>query len=153
MRKIYLLLSVLLLLCNVLKAQDRTVSGTVLDEKSQPLPGATVQVKGSKATTSTDANGKYELTVTNLQNVVVGVSFVGYNYAEKTLRVGEMNADFKMVPNNSNLDEIVVVGYGEQKKSTLTGAVATINPKEVQDIPGLNFLGTLSGQTVNLSIS
>ncbi len=154
MRKIYLILSVLLLLCNVLKAQDqdRTVSGNVVDEKDLPMPGVTVQVKGSKASAATDANGKYSIRVTNLQNVVIGVSFVGYSYQEKTLRVGEMNADFKLAPTNNNLDEVVVVGYGEQKKATLTGSVATINPKDVQDIPGLNFLGTLSGQTVNLSI-
>ena len=153
MRKIYLILSVLLLLGNVLKAQDRTVTGNVLDEKNEPLPGVTVQVKGSKAETSTDANGKYAINVTNLQNVVIGVSFIGYTYQEKTLRVGEMNADFKLIPTSKSLDEVVVVGYGEQRKATLTGAVSTINPKDVQDIPGLNFLGTLSGQTVGLSIT
>ena len=155
MRKIYLLFSMLLLLSisNVLQAQNRTVSGTVLDEKSQPLPGVTVQVKGSSAATVTDVNGKYAIKVTNLQNVVIGVSFVGYSYQSKTLKVGEKNADFKLVPNNNNLDEVVVVGYGTQKKSTLTGSVATISPKDVQDIPGLNFLGTLSGQTPSLNIT
>lgn len=153
MRKIYLILSVLLLLCHVLKAQNRTITGTVVDEKSSPVPGATVQVKGGKNSVATDVNGKFSIKVTNLQNVVIGVSFVGYNYQEKTLRIGEMNADFKLVPTNNNLDEVVVVGYGTQKKATLTGAVSTINPKDVQDIPGLNFLGTLSGQTVGLSIS
>jgi TonB-linked SusC/RagA family outer membrane protein len=155
MRKIYLLFSVLLLLSinNVLHAQNRTVSGTVLDEKSEPLPGVTVQVKGSSAATVTDINGKYAIKVTNLQNVVIGVSFVGYSYQSKTLKVGEKNADFKLVPNANNLDEVVVVGYGIQKKSTLTGSVATINPKDVEDIPGLNFLSTLRGQTVNLSIN
>ncbi|WP_158995826.1 SusC/RagA family TonB-linked outer membrane protein [Mucilaginibacter sp. L196] len=155
MRKIYLLFSVLLLLSisNVLQAQNRTVSGTVLDEKSVPLPGVTVQVKGSSAATVTDVNGKYAIKVTNLQNVVIGVSFVGYAYQSKTLKVGEKNADFNLVPNNNNLDEVVVVGYGEQKKSTLTGSIATISTKDIQDIPNLNFLQTLSGQTVNLSIS
>jgi len=153
MRKIYLLFLVLLLLSNVLKAQDRTISGTVLDEKNQPLPGVIVQVKGSKASTSTDPNGKYTLKVTNLQNVVVGVSFIGYNYQEKTLRVGEMNADFTLAPTNKDLEEVVVVGYGEQKKSTLTGSVATISTKDIQDIPSLNLLASLSGQTVNLHIT
>jgi len=153
MRKIYLILSVLLLLGSVLKAQaqDRTVTGTVVDEKGGPLPGVTVQVKGSKVSTATDADGKYSIKVTNLQNVVIGVSFLGYNYQEKTLRVGEMNADFKMVPSNNSLDEVVVVGYGEQKKTTLTGSVSTISPKAVEDIPSLNFLQTLSGQVPGFS--
>jgi len=153
MRKIYLLLVVLLLLGNTLRAQNRTVSGVVLDEKSQPLPGVTVQVKGSTAATVTDANGKYLLQVTNLQNVVISVNFIGYSFQSKTLRVGEKNADFTLIPTAKDLDEVVVVGYGVQKKATLTGSVATINPKDIQDIPGLNLLSSLSGQTVNLNIS
>jgi len=80
MHKFYLLFFVLLLFGNVLKAQNRTISGTVTDEKSEPLPGATIQIKGSKAGTTTDVNGKYSLKVTNLQNVVVGVKFLGYDY-------------------------------------------------------------------------
>lgn len=153
MRKIYLLLSVLLLLSNVLLAQNRTITGTVTDEKDQPLPGVTVTIKGSSISTSTDVDGKYSLKATNLQNVVVGVRFIGYAYQAKTLRVGENNADFKMVPETNSLSEVVVVGYGEQKKSTLTGSVATIDAKKIQDIPALNFLQSLSGQTVNLSIT
>ena len=144
----------MLLLCsNILRAQDRTVTGTVWDEKNEPLPGVTIQVKGSTAVTSTDVNGKYSIKVTNLQNVVIGASFVGYNYMEKTLRVGEKNADFRMTPNTNNLNEVVVVGYGEQRKATLTGAVSTIDVKKVQDIPSLNFLQTLQGQVPNLSIN
>ncbi|MGN6180188.1 MAG: SusC/RagA family TonB-linked outer membrane protein [Mucilaginibacter sp.] len=155
MRKIYLILSVLLLLGSVLKAQaqDRTVTGTVVDEKDGPLPGVTVQVKGSKASTATDANGKYSIKVTNLQNVVIGVSFLGYTYQEKTLRVGEMNADFKMVPSTSNLDEVVVVGYGTQKKATLTGAVETIKVKDIEDIPSLNLASSLVGQVPALGVT
>ncbi len=155
MRKIYLLFSVLLLLSisNVLQAQNRTVSGTVLDEKNQPLPGVTVQVKGSKASTTTDVNGKYAIKVTNLQNVSIGVSFVGYNYSEKTLKVGEMNADFKMVPSSTDLDEVVIVGYGVQKKATLTGSVSTIAIKDIQDIPSLNLGASLAGQVVGVGVA
>jgi TonB-linked SusC/RagA family outer membrane protein len=153
MRKIYLLLSVLLLLSTVLKAQNRTITGTVLDEKNAPLPGVTVQVKGSSISTATDGSGKYSIKATNLQSIVIGVKFLGYNYQEKTLKQGEKNADFTLTPNTSSLDEVVVVGYGTQKKATLTGSVATINPKDVQDIPSLNLLSTLKGQVVGLSIS
>ncbi len=153
MRKIYLLLSVLLLLSTVLKAQNRTITGTVTDEKNAPLPGVTVQVKGSTSSTATDADGKYSIKVTNLQSVVIGVKFLGYNYQEKTLREGERNADFKLVPNTSNLDEVVVVGYGTQKKATLTGAVVTISPKDIQDIPSLNLGASLAGQVAGLAVA
>lgn len=153
MRKICLLFSLLVLISNVLKAQNRTVSGSVTDEKNGPLPGAVVRVKGSKASTVTDVNGKYAIQVTNLQNVVVGVSYIGYTYQEKTLQVGEMNADFKLVPASNGLSEVVVVGYGEQKKATLTGSVSTIDVKKVEDLPSLNLASSLVGQVPGLSIN
>lgn len=153
MTKIYLFLFTLLLLGNVVKAQNRTITGTVTDEKKQPLPGVTIQVKGGTEGVATDMNGKFAIKATNLQTVVIGARFVGYNYQEKALRIGEMNADFQLAPAVNSLDEVVVVGYGVQKKATLTGSVATISPKDVEDIPGLNFLETLRGQTVNLSIN
>jgi len=153
MRKIYLLFLVLLLLSNVLKAQNRTVTGTVTDEKNAPLPGVTVQVKGGLASTATDVNGTYSIKVTNLQNVVIGVKFLGYNYQEKTLKVGEKNADFKMTPSTSALDEVVVVGYGVQKKATLTGAVETIDVKKIEDIPSLNLASSLVGQVPAFAVT
>ena len=153
MRKICLLFSLLVLLGNVLKAQNRTVSGSVTDEKDGPLPGAAIRVKGSMASTVTDVNGKYSIQVTNLQNVVVGVSYIGYTYQEKTLKVGEMNADFKLVPASNGLSEVVVVGYGEQKKATLTGSVSTIELKKVEDLPSLNLASSLVGQVPGLSVN
>ncbi|MGZ3755797.1 MAG: SusC/RagA family TonB-linked outer membrane protein [Mucilaginibacter sp.] len=153
MRKIYLLLSVMLLFSALLKAQNRTVTGTVTDEKSEPVPGASIQVKGSTAGTITDVNGKYSIKVTNLQNVVIGVKFIGYNYQEKTLKPGELSVSFQLAPSTNDLNEVVVVGYGEQKKATLTGAVGTIAVKEIQDYPNLNLAVSLAGQTVGLSVS
>lgn len=153
MRKIYLLFSVMLIFSITLKAQNRTITGTVNDEKNEPLPGVTVQVKGSSLSTSTDANGKYSIKATNLQSVVIGVKFIGYNYQEKTLRQGEMNADFKLEPSNSDLNEVVVVGYGEQKKIHLTGAVATVNMHAIEDIPTTNLSQAIRGQLPNVTVA
>lgn len=153
MRKTYLLISLLLFLCSMVRAQDRTVSGTVTDEKNEPVPGATIQVKGGNVGTTTDPTGKYSIKVTNLQAVVIGVKFLGYQYQEKTLRIGEMNADFKLVPTANSLDEVVVVGYGTQKKASLTGAVATVDMKEVQDIPTTNLAAALKGTTAAMNVS
>jgi len=153
MRKIYLLFSIMLLFSAVLKAQNRTVTGTVTDEKGGTLPGVSVQVKGSSAGTVTDVNGKYSIKVTNLQNVVIGVKYVGYNYQEKTLKVGGNNADFQLTPAANDLNEVVVVGYGEQKKVTLTGSVATIDVKQIEDIPSLNLMASLIGQTPSVSVT
>jgi TonB-linked SusC/RagA family outer membrane protein len=154
MRKIFLLFAVLLLLGNALKAQTRTITGQVVSsDKNEPLVGVAVQVKGSTAGTATDTSGRYSIKVTNLQSVVIGVRYIGYAYQEKTLRVGENNADFKLVASSSNLEEVVVVGYGTQKKIHLTGAVATINVKAIEDIPTGNLSVALRGQIPGLSQS
>jgi TonB-linked SusC/RagA family outer membrane protein len=153
MRKIYLLFSIMLLFSAVLHAQNRTVTGVVTDEKDLPLPGVTIQVKGSTTGGVTDVNGKYSIKVTNLQNVVFGAKYIGFDYQEKTLKPGQLVVDFKLLPSNSNLNEVIVVGYGEVKKSTLTGSVGVIDPKKIEDLPSLNLMSSLAGQTVNISVS
>lgn len=153
MRKICLLFSMLLLFSSIVHAQNRTISGTVTDDKNQTIPGATVQVKGSTNGTVTDSLGRYTITVTNLQNVVVGVKFLGYVYQEKTLRVGEKNADFRLTPTANSLNEVIVVGYGTQKKAHLTGAVATVDLKEIQDIPTTNLAAALKGTNAAVGVA
>lgn len=152
MRKVFLFFSMLLLFSSMLKAQTRTVSGVVTDDKGETLPGVTIKVKGGATGTQTDVDGKYSIKVTSMQSVVISATYVGYAYQEKALKIGEMNADFKLVSTTNDLNEVVVVGYGEQKKATLTGAVATIKVKDIQDIPALNFLQSLAGQIPNLSV-
>jgi len=153
MRKFFLLFSVSLLLAFTLKAQNRTVTGTVLDKSDNtPVIGATIQVKGSTIGTQTDVNGKFSIKVTNLQNVVIGVKYVGYDYQEVTLTPGQTTIDFTLVQSANNLNEVIVVGYGEQKKATLTGAISTIDVKRIEDIPALNLSTTLAGQIPGLSV-
>ncbi|MGF7037498.1 SusC/RagA family TonB-linked outer membrane protein [Mucilaginibacter lappiensis] len=154
MRKIFLLFAVLLLISNTLMAQDRTITGTVVSsDKNEPLIGVAVQVKGSNGGTTTDLNGRFSLKATNLQSIVVGVRYIGYAYQEKTLKIGEMNADFKLVATSSSLDEVVVVGYGEQKKIHLTGAISTIDTKQIQDIPTTNLASALRNQLPGVSVA
>jgi TonB-linked SusC/RagA family outer membrane protein len=153
MRSIFLLFTVLFVFTQATYAQNRTVTGVVTGaDDNQPLIGVTVKVKGSTAGTATDANGKYSIKVTNLQNVVIGVTYVGYAYQEATLKPGETVLNFKMQPSENNLNEVVVVGYGEQKKATLTGAISTIDLKKIEDIPALNLASSLVGQVPGLSV-
>jgi len=154
MRKLFLLFFVMLTLSITVHAQNRTVTGTVTDEKGESLPGVTIQVKGSTNSTVTNVNGKYSIKVTNLQNVVIGVKFIGYDYQEKTLKVGEMVADFSLVVANNSLNEVVVTGYGTTVKGKILGAVAEIKAAEFEDLPEAN-LGTalrnrVSGVGVNV---
>ncbi|MVN90070.1 SusC/RagA family TonB-linked outer membrane protein [Mucilaginibacter aquatilis] len=153
MKKILLFLSLCIVSISVF-AQTRTITGTVVSsDKNEPLVGVTIQVKGSPTATQTDVNGKYALKTTNMQNVVVTVKYVGYAYQERTLRVGENNFDVRMVPSTENLEDVVVVGYGTQKKASLTGAVAQVNIKAIEDIPSTNLAATLRGQLPNVNVA
>ncbi|WP_345953455.1 SusC/RagA family TonB-linked outer membrane protein [Mucilaginibacter sp. PAMB04168] len=153
--KKFLLFLLLSVFTGTVFAQTRTITGSVVSsDKNEPLVGVTIQVKGNTTAAQTDVNGKYSLKVTNQQNVVLTVKYVGYAYQEHTLRVGENNLDVKLVPSAAtNLEDVVVVGYGTQRKASLTGAVAQINMKAVEDIPSTNLAATLRGQLPNVSIS
>ena len=145
----------LLVLTGAVFAQTRTITGTITSsDKNEPLVGVTVRVKGSNAATQTDVNGKYSIKVTNTQNAVLGITYVGYAYQERTLRIGENNYDAKLEPSkDTNLDDVVVVGYGTQKKVTLTGAVSVADLKKVEDVPALSLSAALRGTAVGVSVT
>jgi TonB-linked SusC/RagA family outer membrane protein len=154
MKKI-LLSFLLLVLTGAVFAQTRTITGTITSsDKNEPLVGVTVRVKGSNAATQTDVNGRYSIKVTNSQNVVLGITYVGYAYQERTLRIGENNYDARLEPSKATaLDEVVFTGYGSQRKATLTGAVSNIDLKKVEDVPALNASALLRGTAPGLSVS
>lgn len=110
---------------------DRTLTGTVYDDQNVALPGVSVSIKGTTRGTTTDAGGKYTLTLPD-QGAVLLFSFVGY--ATKEVTVGnQTQLNITLSADTKNLNEVVVVGYGTQKKATLTGAVATIDAKTFND--------------------
>ncbi|WP_299511816.1 TonB-dependent receptor [Mucilaginibacter sp.] len=118
------------MLTSIAFAQTAIISGTVIDENNQPLPGASVVVKGSQNGIATDVNGNYKLSVTN-GSVTIVASFIGYQPIERTLTVtGNVTSDFKLAPDAKSLGEVVVIGYGTAKKSDLTGAIATVTAKD-----------------------
>ncbi|GAB3917673.1 TonB-dependent receptor [Mucilaginibacter boryungensis] len=141
------------MLSSALKAQTRTITGVVTGDKGETLPGVTISVKGTTTGTQTDVDGKYSIKVTNMQNVTIGAKYLGYAYQEKTLKIGEANADFKLVQIASDLTEVIVTGYGEAKKQTLTGSVSTVDLKKVEDIPALSITAALRGTVPGLSVS
>lgn len=103
------------------------VSGVVMDENGNPLPGATILIKGTTIGTSTDFDGKYNLTVPNGQGVLV-FSYVGFDTVEKTITAPIINA--RMKESSEALDEVVVVGYGTKRKSMQTSAAVRSIPAE-----------------------
>src|ERR1700744_4640344 len=114
-------------------AQTGVISGKVLDENNQPLPGATVTVKGTQKSAGTDANGSYRLTGLASGTVTLQISFVGYITQEKSVNVsGNVTASVNLVPSAKNLNEVVVIGYGTQSKKDVPGAITTVSSKDFQ---------------------
>lgn len=132
-------------------AENIKISGVVTDSESgEGLPGVTVMVQGSNNGTITDIDGNYSLTAD--ENGVLLFSFVGY----QTLTVpiaGKIKIDIIMEVDMQSLDEVVVVGYGEQKKANLTGAIVTVKPQDLEEIPTGNLAQTLIGKLAGVQIN
>lgn len=130
---------------------DFQVSGIVRDEAKNPLPGVNVIVKGTTNGTTTDGEGKYALLVPDGDDILV-FSFIGYVSNEVPVN-NRTVIDIALVPDVKSLEEVVVVGYGEQKKIHLTGAVETIQASELEDLPSSNLGAALAGRVLGVSVS
>lgn len=137
------LLTAVLLLTLPLTAQNQliTVKGKVVDEKSEPVIGATIKVEGTSTGTVTDLNGSFQLRAA--ANSTVSISYIGY--VTQKIKSGQVPAVITLQEEAERLDELVVVGYGAVKRANLTGAVANIDMKEVADIPAPNLASVLMG--------
>ncbi|MEP1086466.1 TonB-dependent receptor [Algoriphagus sp.] len=126
-------------------AQTREVSGVVISgEDNLPLPGASILVKGTTNGTVTDIDGKFALTVSGPSDVLV-LSFIGFTQME--VPVGDRSVfDLTLMPDTKSLEEVIVVGYGEQKKETITGSVATVKGQELVKSPALNLSNSIAGR-------
>ena len=128
-------------------AQNQTVTGTVVDETGEPIIGASVVVDGQKGVgTITDFDGNYSLSVP--KGAKVTISYIGY--ISQTVKPG---GKVQMKEDSQSLEEVVVVGYGTQKKAHLTGSVGTVDMNDVQDLSGANLSSALDGLVNGLSIS
>ena len=131
---------------------DITVTGKVVDEKGVGLPGVSVQIKGTSVATQTDANGLYRLVIPDNQ-VSKSLSFSYLGFVTQDISIaGRTRIDVKLIANESDLSEVVVVGYGVQKKVSVTGAINTIDSKNIENKPVLNTFQALQGESPNLII-
>jgi TonB-linked SusC/RagA family outer membrane protein len=128
-----------------------TVTGRITDSKtSAPLAGATVRVKNDKASTVSDASGNFTIQAPSSESII-SITYVGYEVYE--VKAGDGNLSISLVNLETGLDEVVVVGYGTQKKAHLTGAVETIKAKDVDHLPVSNLGAALTGRVLGLSVS
>lgn len=122
----------------------RTVSGTVTDQTGESLPGVNVLVKGTQKGTSTDADGKFRIDLADNETTLV-FSFVGY--VKQEIVVGNQNVvSVILSADTKSLNEVVVVGYGTQKRSDVTAAIASVPLGEVKDMPVSNVATALQGK-------
>jgi TonB-linked SusC/RagA family outer membrane protein len=125
---------------------QQTVTGTVLDELGEPVIGATVTVEGEKTATITDMDGNYKIAVPKGKKITI--SYIGY--MPMTVAPG---GTVKLEEDKQTLEEVVVVGYGTQKKAHLTGSVGTVEMDDIQDLANGGLASSLSGLVNGLSVS
>lgn len=130
--------------------EQKQISGTVRDAEGMPLPGATVQVKGTNIGAITNFDGDFELTIPGNENILV-VSFIGFVTQEYNLN-DESNINIVLQADAAALDEVVVVGYGTLSKRRVTGSVASISPQQIADIPVTSVENALIGQVAGVQV-
>jgi TonB-linked SusC/RagA family outer membrane protein len=153
MKKLYeslsLSLAIMLMLASVALAQERVVSGKVVDETGTGMPGVNVLVKGTPTGTVTDAEGGFNISVS--PNATLVFTFVGYGTSE--VAVGDRTTiDLALAVDLTSLDEIVVTGYGVDKRRELTGAVSSVKTKDLTVAPSGNVEQMLQGRVPGVTV-
>lgn len=128
------------------------VEGTVLDETKQPVIGATVQVKGTSNGTITDLNGKFSLKVDRVKEDVLVVSYIGYKNKVVPLK-GRTIVTIELEPEITELDEVIVVGYGSMRKSDVTGSVTSVKTSDEEAARATSFDKMLQGKAAGVMVS
>ena len=146
-RRIFLSVIILTTISMLALAQQRTVSGRVTGEGGAGLPGVTVSVKGTTTATQTDENGNYTLSVP--PNATLMFSYVGYGSQEFRLS-NQSTVNLALQSLNEEMQQVVVVGYGTQRKATLTGSVSTVKGAEIIKSPSTNVSNSLAGRLPGL---
>jgi TonB-linked SusC/RagA family outer membrane protein len=127
------------------------LTGTVRDAKGEGIPGVSVVIKGTTTGTATDAKGVFRLNVPTGNETLV-ISSIGFKKQEIAIS-GRSNLDVVLVDDAAALDEVVVVGYGTQSKVSLTGAVATVDMKAIEELPVGSLSTAIAGQNPGISVS
>lgn len=133
-------------------AQNREIQGTVTNSSTGvPLPSATVAVKGTTIATQTDMNGQFTLSVPPDATALM-VSFTDYATQEVALTANNLTYNIALTPSATSLSEVVVVGYGTQKKINVTGAISSVKASELEDVPNGRIEQALQGRVSGVTV-
>ncbi len=131
------------------QAQKKTVKGRVINEKGEAVSGASVLIKGTTTGVNTDTKGDYSISVS--ANATLVISYVGYDPTE--VKVGaSTTVDVQLQPGNKELDQVIVVGYGTQRKRDVTGSVVSVKGETLREVPSQNIINQLKGRTAGVDI-
>ncbi|MEM9721672.1 MAG: SusC/RagA family TonB-linked outer membrane protein [Bacteroidota bacterium] len=133
------------------KVLDKTLSGSILGSDGVPLIGATVRAKGTNKGALTDSEGRFQLEVPESVNTLI-VSYIGYATQEIDI-VGKEQITVTLEPSSTSLDEVVVVGYGTQKKSDLTGSLASVSALDFEQQPLTRMDQALQGRAPGVAVT
>ncbi|WP_228235573.1 SusC/RagA family TonB-linked outer membrane protein [Allomuricauda sp. M10] len=145
-----LLISFLLFQVGLFAQNNTTISGTVFDDQGQPLPGANVVLKGTTTGIQTDFDGNFTLDNVPGDGILV-FSYIGFTTQEVPVN-NRTIMEVNMRLDTQSLDEVVVVGYGTQKKADLTGSIVTVNSEQIEKTPAANPVQSLQGKVAGVQI-
>ncbi len=127
------------------------ITGQVRNKEGEPLPGVTVKVKGGSSGAVTDANGQFRVLAD--PGAVLQFSALGYEMQDVTVPAGKEGLRIMLVEKINNLDQLVVVGYGTQRKSDLTGAISSVRAAEIKDLPVRSMNEALQGRAAGVYVT
>ncbi|MEO9209950.1 MAG: TonB-dependent receptor [Ginsengibacter sp.] len=137
---------------NLLDTTDITIKGKVLNEKGEPLQNVSVLISGTKIGTTTNSDGRFTLTTPNDKNIVLEISSVGYQ--TKKVSVGKQTeVNVVLETDAMGLSDVVVVGYGTQKKNDITGAIGSITDDQIGNYPVTNTTQILQGKVAGVMVT
>ncbi|BFP42489.1 TonB-dependent receptor [Flavobacteriaceae bacterium GF1] len=149
-KNVFLVIFLLVTHVVVLAQNAITVSGVVSEANGQPLPGATVLVKGTSIGTQTDIDGNYVLDNVPTDGTLV-FSYIGFTTQESEVN-NQNTINVSLQEDTQRLDEVVIVGYGEQKRSDITGAVVSVKSEEIVKLPTLTAVQSIQGKVAGVNI-
>src|SRR5215831_1186557 len=148
MRKFLFLLMAVILAIGQLQAQQKTISGKVTDDKGQPVPNASVIIKGSTKGTTTSSDGNFSISVPANAHTIV-ISAVGLATTEVEL-TNSSTYSVSLSASTKSMEEVVVVGYGSQRRTNVTGSVSTVKGSAVENKPFTSVDKALQGAVPGL---
>jgi TonB-dependent SusC/RagA subfamily outer membrane receptor len=133
------------------KSTEKTIKGSVRDEKGEALPGVSIIIKKSLQGTSTDEKGNFTLSLPEEATALI-FSYVGYIQQEISIN-NQSSVQVTLLPDTKALDEFIVVGYGTQKKSDVTGAISRLSEEQIRERPVQNVVQALQGKAAGVDIT